>query len=171
MIQDFIHISHFIQSNPTSSALDLGLILEPDPAPFTFETIGWQTLFFLLFAGILFMVFKIYHKYQQNKYRRDAILSVRELEKDFSTNTIESILKTLFLLKQTALQTFDRKDVAALYGINWLQFLDQKAKHTNFQQYQEIIEDSVYKEELQPENNFNATVFINMSIKWIKEHA
>jgi hypothetical protein len=170
MIQNFLHISYLLQVNPSSS-LDLGNIREPEPVAFTFDTIGWQVLFLVLFLVILFIIYKVHQKYQHNKYRRDAIQSIEEIATTFGNNPVNGIIETLFILKKTALQTFSREEVASLNGEKWLDFLDQKAKHTNFKAYKNLVAHVVYKNEMNFENDFNKNTFISMSKTWIKEHA
>jgi len=77
----------------------------------------------------------------------------------------------MFQVKLTALHTFGRKKVASLEGEQWLQFLDKSVKNSNFDQYHDVIFRAVYKDEFLPSSDFNKEVFINSTIKWIKNHA
>jgi hypothetical protein len=159
-----------MQVDPSGS-LDLGTIIEPEPVAFTFNTIGWQVLFLILFIGIVSIIYKIYQNYQHNKYRRNAIQSIEKIATTFENNQVNGIIETLFILKKTALQTFSREEVASLNGEKWLDFLDQKAKHTNFKAYKNLVAHVVYKNEMNFDNDFNKNTFISMSKTWIKEHA
>ena len=77
----------------------------------------------------------------------------------------------MFELKQTALQSYDRKTVAALEGEKWLQFLDKTIKQSTFSKHHDIIAKAIYKDEFKKNDNFNLNDFADMSIKWIKNHA
>jgi hypothetical protein len=77
----------------------------------------------------------------------------------------------MFLLKQTALQTYDRKQVASLKGENWLVFLDSKINQSFFIQHKDIIASVLYKNAFENSDAFEIKDFANSSIKWIKHHA
>jgi hypothetical protein len=77
----------------------------------------------------------------------------------------------MFLLKQTALQTYDRKQVASLEGENWLVFLDSKLNQSVFIKHKDIIASAIYKNEVDYSATFEIKDFAHSSIKWIKHHA
>jgi len=151
--------------------IQLNPIIEADPVVFTFDTVGWKVLFFLLLLTFLFLIYKYYLHYKKNQYRRDAIQNINELSKNHVISMSELITHLMFQLKQTALQTYDRKNIASLEGTNWLQFLDKKVKGTYFIKDQKFIMDAVYEDKYEQTTHFNRDNFINKSIKWIKEHA
>jgi len=146
-------------------------IIEAEPMMFTMDTIGWKVLFFLLFLTVVFIVYNYYMHYKNNAYRRDAILKISEMALNDTISKSDLITQTMFQIKQTALQSYNKKTVASLEGIKWLQFLDAKVKGNIFSKYQNIINDAVYKNEFKNKNDFNRDEFINMSINWIKKHA
>ena len=151
--------------------IQLKPIMEADPVVFTFDTIGWKVLFFLLFVTILFLIYKYYLHYKNNQYRRDAIQNINELHNKQDISVSALITRIMFEIKQTALHAYDRKTVASLEGADWLQFLDKKVKGSNFIKDQEIIIDAVYKDKYVQTDHFNRDDFVNKSLKWIKEHA
>ncbi len=106
--------------------IQLKPIIEADPVQFSMDTIGWKVLFFMLLCMIIFAVYKYYLHYKKNKYRREAIQSISEIEanKEYSVSSL--IVQIMFLIKQTALQTYGRNEVASLEGAKWLKFLDKK---------------------------------------------
>jgi len=116
-------------------------------------------------------VYKYYLHYKKNKYRREAIQSISEIEfnKEYSVSSL--IVEIMFLIKQTALQTYGRNKVASLEGEKWLEFLDKKVKGVNFKQYQKVINDAVYLDKYDQTNSFSKGDFIRISKKWINEHA
>ena len=135
------------------------------------DTIGWKVLFFILFCMIVFAAYKYYLHYKKNKYRREAIQSISEIEANKENSVSSLIVQIMFLIKQTALQTYGRNEVASLEGENWLEFLDKKVKGVNFKQYQKVINDAVYLDKYDQTNSFSKDDFIRMSKKWINEHA
>jgi hypothetical protein len=154
-----------------SEDIQLNPVIEPIPVEFTMDTIGWKILFFLIFIAVLYGVYKFFVHYKNNQYRRDAIARIQAIDTDSGISVPEFINRIMFQIKQTALHTFGRKKVASLDGEQWLEFLDNSAKNTNFDQYHDVILRAVYKEEYSQNSNFNKKVFINSTIKWIKHHA
>ena len=151
--------------------IKLNPIIEADPIPFTMDTIGGKVLFFMLFILIVILAYKYYVNYKRNAYRREAIAKIQDIIKGDINVTVSSISQIMFLLKQTALQTYGRKIVASLEGEKWLVFLDSKLNQTGFTKHHDIISSAIYKNEFNDTNSFSLTDFSNMSIKWIKNHA
>lgn len=156
---------------PQSENILLKPIVEADPVPFTMDTLGWKFVFLLLLFAIAYLAYKYYLHYKNNKYRRKAISKISELNQDSIVPFSSVITRILFLLKQTALHTYDRKIVASLEGKRWLQFLDEKVKGSNFLDYHEVIVDAVYNNKYGKNDDFNESDFVEMSINWIKHHA
>ena len=151
--------------------LELRSIIEPDPIAFTFDTLGWKIILALFILLSLFLAYKLLIKYKKNQYRRDA---VKEIEAIITNNQYTEnlrITKLLFILKRTALQTYNRTDVASLQGDTWLEFLDNKVTGVNFTKYKQTISDALYREFFDTNVDFNKTDFFQMTLKWIKHHA
>lgn len=153
------------------SNIGLSPIIEAPPIPFTMETLGWKILFFLLALCLLYVMYKFYIKYKHNAYRRSAIAQIEALKLQHSTGSSALISQIMFVIKQTALQTYDRKEVAALQGESWLLFLDEKLKKQFYTNHREVIASAVYKNEFKNANSFNFNEFAETSITWIKKHA
>ncbi len=143
---------------------------EPEAVSFTFETIGWSILGFLILTLICFMLYKRLKHYQQNAYRRDAHKEILVLENQFQKeqNSIQ-LNKTLILLKRVAITTFGRKEVAQLHGDKWLLFLDSKAKNSSFTKYNQTISDALNETEKIDIKKTKA--IFELTKKWIKIHA
>jgi hypothetical protein len=151
--------------------IKLSPIIDADPIPFTMDTLGWKVLFFIVFLTILFIAYKYYVNYKHNAYRREAIAEIQALINNETESSSAFISKIMFLIKQTALQTYDRKTVASLKGETWLTFLDKTLNQSFYINHQEIIASALYKNEFNNDNTFSKNDFANMSIKWIKNHA
>lgn len=151
--------------------IKLNPIITPDPIPFTMDTVGWKVLFFLLFLLILFIAYRIFKNYKQNAYRRDAISQIQNLVANNKNGVTTIISQIMFLLKQTALQTYNRKQVASLEGENWLVFLDSKLNQSVFIKHKDVIASAIYKNEIVHSDTFEIKSFADNSIKWIKHHA
>lgn len=149
----------------------LGSIIEPDPIPFTMDSIGWKILFILLFISILFFVLKKYKEYKKNTYRRDAIDEINSIISDSDLNVSIKIEKTLFILKQTALISYSRIKTASLKGESWLVFLDDTSKYNGFKQYNTLVTNAVYKNVVEEGDKNKVNSFLELSKNWIKNHA
>lgn len=167
----YISLQDTISNVAPADGLQLDGIMEPAPIPFSFDTIGWKVTFILLVLLLIYIVYKIYQHYKGQQYRRDAVQAIETMEQDGSLSESIFVSKVLFLIKQTALYTYQRIEVASLNGEEWLQFLDRKVDGVNFGRYQEEIESAIYKGELSPSANFNKDDFAQMSKKWIQKHA
>jgi hypothetical protein len=151
--------------------IQLNPIIDADPVQFTLDTIGWKIVFVLVIFALVVLIYKYYLRYKKNEYRRAAVSKIKELSLDKKSSMSVIISKIMFELKQTALQSYDRKIVAALEGELWLQFLDKTLKKSTFSKHQEIIVNAIYKDEYKQDDSFNLTDFADMSINWIKKHA
>lgn len=145
-------------------------LITPDPIAFTMETIGWQILFGLLALGVLLVSYKIYTKHKKNAYRREAVAQIQKLLTNNEYETSKVIAQIMFILKQTALQTYSRYQVASLEGENWLIFLDSKLKTPTFVNDKDIIASAVYQDKFEHTSTFKVADFANNSITWIKHH-
>jgi len=158
-------------ANISNQTVELGALLEASPVPFSMNTIGWKMLFGMLALLCLVLLYKYYKSYKNNAYRREAVLHVKQLANAHQSNPVSLISETMFQLKQTALQSYSRSEVASLKGAEWLRFLDEKGKITHFLKDEIIITQALYKNELDTTGQFSSSAFINSSIKWIKTHA
>ncbi|WP_033956134.1 DUF4381 domain-containing protein [Psychroserpens jangbogonensis] len=151
--------------------IKLNPLIEADPIPFTMDTIGWKIMFVMLLILIVYLSYRYYVKYKRNAYRREAIFEIQSMINGNPNTTASSISQIMFLLKQTALESYDRKKVASLEGEKWLTFLDSKLNQTGFIKHHDVISSAIYKNEFNDTNSFNLKSFSNMSINWIKKHA
>ncbi|MCG2461708.1 DUF4381 domain-containing protein [Flavobacteriaceae bacterium F89] len=167
----FIVLQDTIANAAQSEDVQLDDIMEPPPIPFSFDTVGWKVVFSLLGLVLLYIAYKIYLRYKSQQYRRDAVSAIEGMGKDSDMPDSTFVSKVLFLIKQTALRSYNRIDVAALNGKEWLLFLDQRVSGVNFIKYKEAITSAAYKDELDPDAKFDKGDFARMSIKWIEKHA
>ena len=156
--------------NISNQTVELGALLEASPVPFSMDTIGWKILFGILTLLILQLLYKYYKFYKSNAYRRVAILKITQLAVANQNSSVYLISEIMFQLKQTALETYSRTEVASLKGLQWLQFLDNKGKTTDFSKNETVITEALYNNELDESNQFNSNAFVASSIKWIKTH-
>ncbi|MBG7630428.1 MAG: DUF4381 domain-containing protein [Bacteroidetes bacterium] len=156
------------QQEEDSSPEMVGDILEPDPLPFTFETIGWKILgvVLLIVASILF--YKWLKLYQKNKYRREAIKKLKFIEAN-NTQSQYKINQLNIILKQVAMVTFGREQVAQLYGNDWFLFLDSKSEKSTFVKYSSNFTDAIYSKKEVDDTRLKS--IYKLTKTWINEHS
>jgi len=162
-----IFISSFPQEESDKREV-IGNILEPDPLPFTFETIGWKILAVVLLVIALLAFFKWLKLYQKNKYRRVSIKKLQFIESG-NTQSQYKINQLNIILKQVAIVTFGREKVAELYGDDWLLFLDSKYKKSEFVNYSSNFSDAIYYNKEVDESTLKS-IYITTKT-WINEHS
>lgn len=149
---------------------ELGPLYEPEAVGFSFHSPGWYILaaFLLLFA--LYHFIKWLKTYIKNAYRREALKNLLVIEAGLGQKENETSLRsTLVLLKNVAMQTFGREYVAALYGKDWLIFLEEKGSDTPFQKYASSISAALYRSEKPKAEQVKE--IIALSKRWIRNHA
>ena len=122
-------------SNISNSALqNLHEIILPEPVSWMPQTIGWYTVFGLIFFVAGWWVYCSLRHYRKNRYRRLALQELavieQELQRPEKRATVLSGIPVL--LKGTALLVFPRSEVAGLSGEKWLDFLDKTMGGKNF---------------------------------------
>lgn len=149
---------------------DLGPIIEPDPILFSFDATGWSILFFLMLVLLIILLVKGIKHYNKSAYRRNAIQKIVDLNQNGQQLDLEhQFLEVLIILKITALKAYGRKEVAPLYGKNWLMFLESKGKNTPFGKFESLINSVTYKTGKVEAKELNDLTII--SKKWIQTHA
>lgn len=100
------------------------------PAP------GWWILAGLLLLALIAAVWFGLRWWRARAYRRVALRELRELQTQWQQHRDDQKLQIAVnrLLKQVALAAFPRTQVAALHGMNWLQFLDAQLRRPVFAQ-------------------------------------
>ena len=146
----------------------VGDILEPEPLQFTFETIGWKVLAFLFTVIACIFFYKWFKLYRKNKYRREAIKKLIVIESENTENHYK-INQLNIVLKQVAIVTFGREEVAKLYGNDWFLFLDSKSKHSNFMSYANNFTDAIYRNKIVDKSILNT--IHKLTKTWINEHS
>lgn len=132
------------------------------------ETIGWKVLLVIFIITFAYFLYKKIDKWKKNRYRRDAIKQLNELS---SQSKVEVLQQLNRILKETASTAFGEKQVARLYGNDWLAFLDNtSANNFNSQetkQWQQAIYEPRSSEQIGEEN---IQQLIALSRLWVQQH-
>ena len=148
---------------------ELEPLFEPQPVPFSFNTTAWYVLGGLVVVLGLYMLFLLLKKHNKNSYRRDAlkVIDALTISKSNDLNSLTNDIR--IVLKQVAIHKYGRRNVAALYGKDWLQFLESKGKDTPFSHYNILINQDTFSDS-DPEKQVIIDL-VEVSKKWIKTHA
>jgi hypothetical protein len=141
-------------------------ILLPDP-------IGWWPLAASIWALIIIALGLIiglsayfWHIYQQHSYRRTAISDIKSLaDQQDDTQLLQQLNASL---KQVAITTYGRHQVAPLTDQAWLTFLNEKAQF--IPQPENINQLVAYYDLKTPLTPIQRERLIQYTQQWIKEH-
>ena len=125
---------------------------------------GWWFLTALVLFALAGAII-IWQRYRkQTAYKRVALLQLKQLQQQAQSD--QDFLQALnILLKQTALATQPRRDIANLSGEKWLNFLDQLSKHSFFTDQKGVLANGPYQREIP---SVNRDQFYQGVKQWIK---
>ncbi len=147
---------------------DLEPLYEPEPVAFSFDTPAWYVVFMLLLIAFIFGLRKWYKGYRSKEYRRTAIKKLEGIQLTESTES--TTLNTIQItLKQVAISTYGRPRVAALFGLDWLQFLEKTGRQTPFTKFDLLVASSSEKAIENKPPHIGA--LLDIAKKWIRTHA
>lgn len=143
-------------------------IVTPDP-------VGWwppsQTLIGLMvgIGGILIgLSWYFWTQRKANKYRRQA-KSLFDAAMTQATTPKQKLQQANKLLKQVAITTYGRKQVAALSGDAWIDFLKQSASYIDQPEHLQQNLAAIYHAD-QPLDELELEATLNYVQSWIKGH-
>lgn len=115
-------------NDPTSLALLHPIVLPGSPSLFP-PAPGWYMLGIALFYLVLRSCCRAVRQYRKNRYRRQALFALDQLEKEYGTKGDVEILRIIpRLLKWAGLQAYPASEVASLTGREWGMFLQNSAQ-------------------------------------------
>jgi Domain of unknown function (DUF4381) len=131
------------------------------PAP------GWWLLLAVAVACLLALGYLLFRRYRANAYRRRALAALESLQLSFRehADTRSYLSQINALLKSVALHAYPRRDVAALSGRQWLDFLNSATNSGEL--FQEDFTAASYRREtadIDPEQ------IRSRAATWIKRH-
>ena len=150
---------------------NIGNIIEPEPIGFTLEAPGWYLLAGVALVMILVYAYFAWRKYQNNKYRREA-LSTFEMLQSANLEAGPLIFGLLEVLKRVTLTSYGRTGVAPLNGNAWIHFLEEKNKGEPVfsESSRVIISTSLYQGRNIKVDDPQLQRFLEECTKWIRTH-
>ena len=112
--------------DPTSLQ-NLHDIVTPAPVAWLPPAPGWYALGVSVLLLLAWFSVKTYSNWRRNRYRREALLALRQIEKGLADPAQHQQLLPRLpeLVKRTAIVAYGRAQVACLNGADWLDFLDK----------------------------------------------
>lgn len=104
-------------------------IVVPDPVPWTPQTDGWKVMLAWLIAVVALCVVKYIEYRRKNRYRREALEVLVDIDKRAEDDPVGSAAAVAALVKRTALAVWPRDEVASLHGAAWADFLVESANN------------------------------------------
>lgn len=109
----------------TSSLQDLSDIIVPDPVPFWPLGQGSYLLLVAILITAAILAYLYRERYRKNQYRRDGLTLLSGAVTVYDVSVI---------LKRVALAAFPRREVAPLYGDEWVSFLQKTCPGCNIEE-------------------------------------
>jgi len=146
------------------------------------STIGWKIVALLLCIFASYRLFKFGQSWWKNRYRREAIAQINELQlselklstqQQASDSGLLTVIEKLpFYLKTTALQAYPRDQVAQLSGTAWIDFLNEKtgSEHFNSNVSEQLLIISYRPKEQWQLTEEQCLNLINLTKLWVKYH-
>ena len=116
-------------NNDPGSLQNLNDIVVPAAVPWWPLAPAWYVLAGLLLVLLAGYGYRLLRKYHLNRYRRVALKQLQFLQAQSPSVAIQALP---VLLKQVALAIFPRRQVAALSGDDWSDFLDKTSVSHRF---------------------------------------
>lgn len=148
-----------------------GELIEPSPVKFTYSTPGWYVLGALLLLLLIVIAWLLIRHYMKNKYRREAIKSLQQIESAYTANNnyTDLVYETNMLAKRVAMSKYGRHTVAGLRGEEWTNYMNSKWRKKSFNANDALLlTNNVYTfSSLSAEQ---ASSFVSKTKDWIRKH-
>jgi len=148
-------------------------LIAPEKVAFWPPAPAWFLLAGLILLALLLFLLRWIRRRIRNRYRRLALSQLNEILESAGNQVLQSDVQALNrLLKETALSTYPREQVAPLFGKEWLEFLDKYCTKTKLSdQHGDLLDSTIYvnNEEVNiPVDQWNSLI-AEVEI-WIKKH-
>ncbi len=143
----------------------------PGSASFWPPALGWWLLLAILFFLTIWLFLKNQKRKKIQQKKKLVLKKLDVLIDNIKKNaTNESVAEVNTLLRQLALNTYPRADIASLTGVDWLKFLDVSGNTKEFTRGagRVLIEAPYQANDLR---NFNQDEFLSLIKKWVTKSA
>lgn len=143
---------------------ELQEIASPGPIDWLPQTLGWQILALILALWTLRRCWRLFRSWLRNRYRREAQRRLLRLGPSGNATAINEVLKL------TAMTASSRREVAALTGRSWCDWLQARTPALIFSKSSlQLLGDALYN----PQSDMTSvqrTALIQQASLWIDQH-
>ncbi|MBZ9656353.1 DUF4381 domain-containing protein [Phyllobacterium lublinensis] len=144
-------------------------IVAPEPVSLLPQTWGWVLVAILLLALIVVAYWHWLRRRRANRYRREALELLDQLESDGDEATISAEVPKI--VKRVALAAWDRNEVASRSGSEWVAFLQNSLPDQSLgAELAHVLDDQEYRSALPNNASPNTGRLIAAARHWIKTH-
>lgn len=134
----------------------------PEHVSFLPQTTGWWIVLGWLAAVFLIVSWHRLRRWQRDRYRREALKTLRSMEKRREELEAGDIAT---LIRRTALAAYPRSDVANLYGDAWVEFLKKSSRNDRLiRKSADALASAAYRADV------DALQLIKPARRWIQVH-
>ena len=163
MLEDTLPSLPALFGNPLLRG-ELHEIVSPGPIDWLPQTLGWQVLGLVLALLLLRRSWRIFRVWLRNRYRREAQQRLAQLGPSASATAVNEVLKL------TAMTAASRREVAALTGKGWCQWLQTRTPNLIFSpDTLRILGDALYD----PQSDLSSAqreALVQEAHLWIGQH-
>ncbi|MGA0617481.1 DUF4381 domain-containing protein [Paracoccus sp. KR1-242] len=130
----------------------------------------WWVLAAAVTLLLLFVAWRWRQRRRANAYRRAALAALRAIEPALARGDVPALAQLDLLLRRTALAAFPRKDVAALTGPAWADYLDHtdpELPHGGFRELSPSLADTPY---MRQPGDVQGARLAELARHWIRHH-
>lgn len=157
-------------ANELKQLKDLAL---PEPISWFPHTWAWFSLFAVIVCALVYVLFKWFHRYRANAYRREALEALERFDEQLpqSNDAVSASQQVAQLLKRVALVSWPRAKVARLSGDEWVTFMQQHSPEKIDTALGTCIGNDEYRGELPPLKLSRwKSSLIPSAREWIRRH-
>lgn len=143
---------------------ELHEIVSPGPIDWLPQTLGWQILALVLAIGLLHRSWRRLRLWLRNRYRREARRRLSHLGPSIEASAVNEVLKL------TAMTAATRREVAALTGVTWCHWLENRAATKIFSQESlQILGEALYSPQVSV-TPAQRSALVREAHLWIDQH-
>ncbi len=154
--------------------MDLRDIAVPEPVGFWTPAPGTWVILAVLVIILAVLIWRGVARWRSGAYRRAGLARLSQIEGQLVTPDRETVAlhELSVLLKRVALAAFPRKQVAPLYGENWLRFLERTCEGCTFMTGPgHLLAVAMYAgPKVSLSNAEEGKQLVNLARTWIKDH-
>lgn len=167
-MQDSTYLADSSLTTSNIPQLEYTELIPENEIAFTFDTTGWKVSATILTLTFVVTLYFLVRRYLSRSYRRAAIELINKSQIEFKSGNTAALNDCFVILKQVAITTYGRSQVAPLSGKDWFTFLDTKSSSNYWTENEIKISNFIYQNQLlEPEVANN---IFKEAKKWINVH-